>query len=293
MNDKQTMNYLLIIFIITNLLLGIGNYNKYIKNYTLTQERISNITDFLAKDGIIIQGDIPKDHSAKRAIKLTPQKITPNMRDSIVNNFFGNERKGVTITEIADKSNYDSQKRVYKKDNETLTFSAYKIIYQNSNIPNIPNIPNISQKKALSLAKEHYKKFPQDLLGKKVNIVYEQVSYGANISYYKLYNDLPVFDSHLSMQLTEDGVFMSTITLSEVTEENVNETEIYALDQVLFNLHYIINEHTIIKNIILGYARINQESAFFLTEEAVPSYKINIEGLNKSLFVNAYTNQVK
>ncbi|WP_010167746.1 two-component system regulatory protein YycI [Candidatus Epulonipiscium viviparus] len=294
MNDKQTINYLLIIFIITNLFLGVGNYNKYIKNYTLNQNRIERITEFLEQDNITIESDLPKDHSAKPKISLIPKRITTNIRDSIVNNFFGEKREGVTITNVINKSEYDSQQRVYKKGLETLSFSTYKIIYRNFAIEKSVNSDDLlSKQKILSYAKEHYEKFPADLLGKTVNIVYELVSYGANVTYYSVYSGLPVFDSYLYMQINNDGVFMSTMTLSEVSEKFFHEAEIYAVDQVLFNLHQFINPNTIIKNITLGYARENQNSVFFLTEEAIPTYKIEIEGFRQPLFVNAYTNQIK
>ncbi|ONI46908.1 hypothetical protein AN643_00970 [Candidatus Epulonipiscioides saccharophilum] len=292
MNDKQTINYLLIIFVVTNLLLGIGNYNKYIKNYTLNQERIKSITTFLAEDGIIIQGELPKDHSAKSSISLIPRLISTTIRDDIVNNFFGEKRKGVTITNIKDKSDYDSLKRVYKKDAETLTFSTYQVMYYNSDIAKEAE-KNLSEQKALAYAKEYYKKYPDDLLGKKVVIVYEPVSKGAIVAYYAIYRDIPIFDSYLYMEINDKGVYSSDMKLSEVIQRNANTKEIYAVDQVLFNLHQIINKNTIIKNITLGYARENQEGTFFLTEEATPTYKIEIEGFNKPLFIDAYTNSLK
>ena len=49
----------------------------------------------------------------------------------------------------------------------------------------------------------------------------------------------------------------------------------------------------VIDNIVLGYAISDSIEMHVLREEAVPMYKINIQGLDEPIFVNAYTNTVE
>ncbi|OOB78131.1 MAG: hypothetical protein BEN19_00985 [Epulopiscium sp. Nuni2H_MBin003] len=296
MNDNKALNYLLSIFIILNIILAFGNYYKYVLSFRLSPERLSQITAYLEQNDIHIVGDLPTNYASVASITISPIKISTINRDILLDNIFGEKRQDVTITEISSQAEYDNKHRVYKKDNITLTFSTYQVAYTDSSI-SINYTSTLTKDLALDYAKAYFNAYYSTIMDKKVKISYKKESYGALITYYEIYNNLPIFDSYMYMQITDDGVFMSTMALSEVKEESINQKEIYGVDQVLFNLQEIIkqsvNNQTYINDITIGYKRDVINRAFFLKEEAHPTYKIDIVGLNTPLYVNAYTNELK
>ncbi len=271
-----------------------GNYQKYVTTYKLSDERVENIIAFLNSENIEVLEELPQSCSPISSIKIAPQNITLEYRESVVDSFFGKERTGVTITEFFEDVEYNNKLRVYKGGDKSLIFGMYKISFSDEGIT-VNTESNLSEKEALRYAANFYDLFGDDKLGKKVKIFYKKESYGADITYYELYNNLPVFDSYLYMKITDEGVFESTMQVSEVKEENSIRNDIYAVDQVLFKLHQIIKstEVVTINNIVLGYGREQVGNAFLLKETAVPMYKVTIDNLNIPLFVNSYTNEVK
>ncbi|OOB77164.1 MAG: hypothetical protein BEN18_11260 [Epulopiscium sp. Nuni2H_MBin001] len=292
MDDSKALNWLLVIFIVLNISLGVGNYQKYITAYRLSDESVEQIIAFLKAGNIEVSDELPREYGAINTINIIPVNITLDLREYLVDSFFGPERLGVTITEILEDTAYDNKLRVYKRNNMSLTFSTYQILFKDESIE---INSQVSEREALKYAEAFYKLHGYNKLGKKVKIDYKKESYGASVTYYELYNNLPIFDSYLCMQITQDGVFSSLMQFSEVKEENNNRNEIYAVNQVLFKLHQIIEPTgiTTITDIVFGYAREQIGNVFFFKEEAVPTYRITLEGVNTPLYVNAYTNELK
>ncbi|OON98886.1 MAG: hypothetical protein ATN35_03075 [Epulopiscium sp. Nele67-Bin004] len=294
MDGNKALNYLLIIFLMLNIFLGFGNYQKYIAMYRLSDDNINKIIDFLESENILIDTQLPKEYMPTNTIYITPIDIGFEDREFIVDAVFGSGREGVIITEQADGTSYNTKSRVYTRENKSLIFSTYQVEYKNDDI-RVNYESNISEREAKKYAEDFFKIYGATFLEEKVKIEYKKESYGASITYYEVYNNLPVFDSYVYMAITDDGVFESTLQISDIKQENNDRLEIYAVTQVLFKLNESLDssEMTTINEIMLGYAREQVKNAYFVKEKAIPMYKITTEGLNIPLFVNAYTNELK
>ncbi len=47
MNGNKALNYLIVMFVVLNILLGFGNYNKFVGQYTISDSRIESILSLL------------------------------------------------------------------------------------------------------------------------------------------------------------------------------------------------------------------------------------------------------
>ncbi len=295
MDGSRALNYLLAMFLILNICLGIGNYQKNIGAYQLEDERIEYIMDFLAEQNVSINTTLPKSFQPIQEIEVTPIEYGTVERDMLVEKVFGSDRENVVITQISDEGPYENDVRVYQQNEQTLAFKINEVVFSDNAIE-INEASELTEKQALKYAELFNERIGFGKNGKKLKITYRNESFGASVTYYEVYNGLPIFGNYLRMEISDGGVFRGTMQKSEVGAKEVSKQPIYAVDQALFKLFSIIertDRELIIEDIDLGYSRGQLTERHLLKEDAIPMYKILIEGISEPIYVNAYTNKVK
>lgn len=301
----KSLTQLIVIFIILNIFLGISNYNKNIKAYTLTQRRIENVKKLLSDKGITIETSFLKNFKPQRSIWLVPIEMTSQKRDKLVSNLLTQDSSQITITKGKSEELYHTARRIYTKGDKRVVFQGNSVFYSNNIVENLgqqelKNLPlNLNREEALSLAKAFVKKIDLDNIFEDYQIKDYQVSYrvssdGAEVTYYTVYENRPIFNSYLRMQINSEGVYEAYMQVLEVVEKEKAVEPIYPLDKVLLGIRDSVEQYgeTSITEIQLGYAMQNKRGMHILKEEAVPVYKITLEGLEEEIFVNAYTNLI-
>ncbi|ONI37550.1 hypothetical protein AN639_03665 [Candidatus Epulonipiscium fishelsonii] len=295
MDGSRALNYLLIMFISLNLCLAIGNYNKYINPYYLNKDNLNYIVSFLEEKNIIIESSVPRFSLPVQKIETIPLEITSTFRTNLVSKIF-EDKENITITNSSSNTPYNQEIRIYHNNKIFLQFSSYQVEYLNTLLESDGN-QNLSRNQALKYAENFIEKLDLEKNKKNLKIKYRKDSNKANVTYYEIYNNLLLFESCISMDISEKGVFRATIQTAEVVNEYPQKQPLYLIDEVLFKIQQIltINDTSpiVIKDIELGYMPKNLEEIYFLEQEAVPMYKIIVDGLEYPLFVNAYTNEIQ
>lgn len=293
MKWDKALTYLIIMFLCVNIGLAIGNYNKSVRTYRLSDRRKENITSVLKDNNVIVKTKMPTQFAPVSSIWVLPVEVTPSVRDDLVKKLISSDGEGVRITKEMSELPYEQATRVYTKDEKELKFSTNYVYYKDSSI----EVSNsfMPANKAKDIANEFLKKVDMLKNTKKLKIEHRNESYGASMTYYEVYDNLPIFGSYIHMKIAEDGVFEVILHGNTVGDKAQNKKPIYPIDTVLFGLMDEVDtsEPIIIEDMTLGYAVPSSVEMHVLREEAVPMYKISIQGLNKPLFVNAYTNTVE
>ena len=289
MRWNKALNGLLIIFIVLNVALGWINYNRFNGSYKVSEERIQTIKGLLADRQIQVKADLPTLFIPRSSIWIEPMQITTTLRDDLVNRVFGKERVGVTITNEG-SGEYGKNALIYRQEEAELAF--YKTFITYANEAAREEKASLSMKHANKFAKAFIKQLNLEDDFKEVKIDYRSESYGMEVTYYEVYRGLPIFDSYVKMKISPKGVFEAEVRCLEVTDQVSLTKPLYPIDQVLFALQKPIgeNEAYVIESVELGYRLSQTEGVHILSEEAVPMYKIIIQGLSDPIFVNAYTN---
>lgn len=293
MKWDKALTYLIIMFLCVNIGLTMGNYNRSIKAYKLSDERIQNITSVLKDNDIIIKAKLPTNFRPISPLWVLPFEMTPDIRDALVKNLLGPQEDGIIITKETSHMPYEKSARIYTKGNKQLKFRTNYVHYQDTSIETKQEF--LTESRAKDVAED----FMQDLnipkSRKKIKMEYKSESYGASLTYYEVYDKLPMFGSYIHLKMTKDGVFEVSIHKNTVEEKAGNKRAIYPIDKVLFGLRDEINidGQVVIDSIVLGYAIPSEVEMHILREEAIPMYKINLQGLDEPIFVNAYTNTVE
>lgn len=290
MRWDRALNFLIIVFLCTNIFLGAINYQRFVTTYQVSDRRIDSVISILDKKGIKVQADLPRSFAPKGAIWLQPIEITSAIRDRMVGSLLGEDRSLITITKDVDGSQYGKNVLIYSMGEEQVKFYKDKITYAHQVLKKEDN--NLSYKEALKLAKSFLDRINLGEHFKEVKIDYRSESYGACVTYYEVYRGLPIFDSFVKMKISSEGVFEAEIKCLDITDKMGEVKPLYAIDQILFTLQDLQLEETtkVIESVELGYRLDHSEGMHILSEEAVPMYKIQIKGLSKPVFVNAYTN---
>ena len=289
MRWNKALNFLLIIFICLNIALAWINYDRFNGSYKVSEERIQTIKSLLADRNIQVKADLPTLFIPRSSIWIEPIEISASLRDAIVNRLFGKERADVTITNEV-SGDYGKNALIYSKGEAQLKFYKDHIGYRNEAAKSKETAVSIKQ--ASKFAKDFIRQLDLADHLKEVKIDYRSESYGIAVTYYEVYRGLPIFDSYVKMKISPNGVFEAEVRCLEVTDKVSLTKPLYPIDQVLFALQNPIveNETYVIESVELGYRLDHSEGMHILSEEAVPVYKITIEGLSDPIFVNAYTN---
>ena len=290
MRWDRALNLLIGIFLCVNLALAWINYEKFIKTYEVSDERIKTIVSILDKENIKIEGKLPTVFSPKSSIWIEPIEITSTIRDGLVERILGEERSLITITKDGEDVQYGRNALVYSKGEEELRFYKENILYLNKAIEKEKG--KLTEKEALKYTKKFVERLNLEEYLKDAKIEVISESYGWDVTYYKVYKGLPVFDSFVKVKVSEAGVFEAEIKCIVITDKVGRLKPLYPIDDVLFGLQELKLEQSqkVVESVELGYRLDHTEGMHILAEEAVPMYKIQIKGLATPIFVNAYTN---
>lgn len=292
MKWDKALTYLIIMFLCVNIGLAIGNYNRSIRAYKLSDERIQNIASVLKNDEILIQAKLPINFRPMAPVWVLPFEITPAIRDILVENLLGSE-KDIVISKETSSRPYEKGARVYTKGSKELKFRTSYVYYQDASIA--PSQDFLPENKAKDIAEDFIKRLKVTNIKKKSKIDYKSESYGASLTYYEVYDKFPLYGSYIHLKMTSEGVFEAAIHGNTVEDKANNKRAIYPIDKVLFKFRdeIDIDAQVVVDSIMLGYAIPSGVEMHILREEAIPMYKINLQGLDKPIFVNAYTNTVE
>lgn len=290
MNGKRILKKLIGLFLIINVILFMFNYANTSTTYTLTKGRVDNIKAVLADRGIAISAQLPRNFSPKSSANLS--FMDNAFRYTIEKNFFGNNLASVKHSVGTSESGHGHGKVQYSVlEDEVLAFTGKNLLYTNKQIKAWDKKPNLKEAKA----------FCQKLIKRidpKLNVddyklqIEERENYWL-LTYYLVFEGIPVLDSYMTFRVCEDGVASGEVHLATLEITSEEKKDIYPIDLVLFNLpDYIEGQDNLeISDIELVYKR-NSNSNNMWGQNIVPAYKIQIKGLEEALFVNAYNNQI-
>lgn len=292
MNWDKAMNLLIIMFISINLYLGLGNYNKYVLSYRLDTNQVDTVKALLEEDAIYIQGDLPLSYKPMGTVWLKPMMIDNSLRDRIIKAILSEDLAQVIIRKDKEVDGQSTEHLVYTYDNKELKFAGNQVNYSDQNVSQEAVVGE--KKQLLATANDFVTRLDLSENYKNKIINYKIESYGAEVTYYEVYKGFPLFDSYVKMKITPEGVAQAELKLTKQEERVMNTQSIIPINRILFELSEVIDavEAVNILNIELGYGIQERKRMHFLEEELIPMYKIEISGLNESLFVNAYTSEL-
>ncbi|MGL4737402.1 MAG: hypothetical protein ACRCW2_08125 [Cellulosilyticaceae bacterium] len=293
MNWDKTVNILIALFVVVNSCLAGANYQKNVNNYRLSQRRVENVVKVFEEDQNLIACELPRNFRPMGTLWTEPVEIEGASRDALVDKVFGSQRDQVVITQIESPLPYGKMQRVYRTGDRSLTFGGNTIFYKDESIR--LGTANISKSDGEKLARAFLRQIGLDKKYKNVKSEYRSESYGALITYYEVYEGIPLFDSFVVLQVTPYGVAGFYGQSVNVVKSSSEPRPLYPIDKVLYGLQdeTFFEGPVTIENITLGYGMENSEGMHILKEEAIPMYKITCKGLDEPLFVNAYTNMIE
>ena len=290
MNGKKILNQLIKVFLVINIVLLIVNYFSKSNQYILSGERIHNITRLLERNGIQVKAEILRNFAPKRPVSLMFMGNGVEIRDKVVKQFFGNDLKSVKRSTTQSKKNKNEKILYYILDDEILAFEHDKLIYMNGKNRNLESKPTLEQAKNMcSQLISRIDSTKQELNYKVTEEDYETFW---KLTYYPIIEDMPVLDSCMEFEVYNDGVAKAEMHLVSY-EMTGDKQDIYPADLVLFGIedYMLENGYTSIEDISMCYKRAHSEENIW-SQEIIPTYKIKVGGLEKPIFVNAYTNEM-
>ncbi len=291
MNVKKLLNQLIKLFLVLNLVLFIMNGVNLSTEYLLSQERITYIYELLSREGIEIESELERDFSPKRTADLIYKGDGLSVRNEMIKNFFEDDLVSVKRSKSNSKQHPGDEVWHYTLGGETLSFDRYELRYENSDIEN-SKVP-LSLKEAKHLCESLMSRIGmkidrnQYIIESQKHHTYWQLNY-----YYKL-EGLPVLDLYMTFKVQSEGISSATMYLGEIEITSQTGQVIYPVDLVLFGIEEeLLKEgHKRISKVSMAYKKLEEEDSIW-GQKIVPVYKIEIDGLEEPLFVNAYTNKI-
>lgn len=291
MNGKKVLDGLIKLFVVLNLGLFIFNYVSRSNEYLLSKERIEHITQLLEQEGISIDTELIRDFSPKKSADLQYIGDGLSARDEIVKNFFNDDLASVKRFKKESEVNAGGEMKYYTLNNEALIFDKYTLIYENESNKSSEGKPTIDQAKKMCmnlLKRVGYSNMADEY---EVKVV-EQENY-LTLTYYPKLEGLSILDVYMTFNVYKEGVASSTMCLGKIEVTSEKGKEIYPIDLVLFGIeeYMLENQYTNISEITLAYKRAKSEDDIW-GQKIIPVYKIEFDGLDQALFVNAYDNKI-
>jgi len=292
MNGRKVLGRLILVFIGINLVLLAMNIMKDVGSYILSGEDIKAITSILEDRDIILDTTLPRVYTPKKKACIVLPESNLETRDNMVKKVLAASMDEITISSSAKSGTDQVTNRVYTKESQSVTFEGKQIIYKDLNV-SLERSPML-----LARAKEACRGFIKKAgLEKKFKQAYSESVVLENkiiLIYYPKFEGIPVFNSYLEFTIGQDGIAQVIMQLADIQESKETQIKgaIYPVDIVLFGIDddLQLKKPLRITSIVLGYCSLNTPGMDILEEEIVPAYKIEIDGLNTPLFVNAYTN---
>lgn len=287
MKWDKSLKILLVIFGVMNIFLAYSNYKKYIQTYELSKERVEAITTLLQEEQIEVNGELPRSFLPIKNVWLEPFVLDATIRNALVRSLLGQIQEGITISRESNENPYEMNYLVYRKDKEKLYFKSNELVYNKEGLLG----GKMTQKEVIIHAEDFIRRLEMEKYFEKTKRIVTLESYGGRVTYYEVYNGLPLFDSFVELEITPEGVRCGRLRATQVVEKESRLSRIRPIDQVLFEGIDLIGEQRpiVIDSIELGYRMKSHEGKHILEEEAVLVYKIKISSLSEPVFVNAYT----
>ncbi len=297
MNGAKVLNRLIQLFILFNLILFVINLAKSTNTYLLTKQRIDNIQKISKSKGIILEEALPRAYTPKKSGTILGIEMNSEESIRLAQKLLNSHLGDLTIsTEIdTSPSAEDKENRTYSNGDEKLTVKNNEIIYTSLS----------TEKKYKEMNTTRARRLCQDFISKadfgskfsKKHIEERTVGESMELTYYADFEGYPLFNSYIRFWVGEEGIREAIIHMVHIDTNVGQKGNIYPIDLVLFGIEEEIpvefspESPLYITEITLGYYTLTTEGMRILAEEIVPTYKITIKGLEKPLFVNAYTNK--
>lgn len=291
MNGKRVLDGLIKLFVILNLGLFIFNYVSSSNEYLLSEERIEHITQLLEKEGIHIDTELIRDFSPKKNADLQYIGDGISIRDEIVKSFFNSDLARVKRFKKESEVNAGEEMRYYSLNGETLIFDKYALRYENESNKSNNAKPTIEQAKRMCM--NLLKRISSASTSADYEIEIVEHEYYLTLTYFPKLDGIPIVDASMTFEVYKAGVASGTMYLGKIEITSEKGKEIYPVDLILFGIEeYILeNQYTTIKEVELVYKRAKSEDNIW-GQQIIPVYKIEFDGLEEALFVNAYNNEI-
>ena len=288
MNWSRGKNRLIILFLCINVLLGWANYRKNSSAYVLKESQVEDIKTILEENNIFVDSPIPKKYRPLPKLTVSPFPINSTIREDFVKKILGT-LDGVTISVESAKTPNQKPRRIYRKDEEVVSFEGENILYYHEGGL---DTGAISVDEAQKLAEDWLSQI--DYSPRKMHRQVVEDSDCVYVIYYDKFDGIPVFDSYIKTKITSSGVKEAEIHKVELGQVIGEKQEIYSADQVFFYLLKLIaaDEPTHIKDIMLGYALENPKGTHLIAEKALPFYQIILED-GRIYYINAYNSEIR
>lgn len=291
MNGKKILEELLKLFLVINIVLFVINYACRANEYLLSQESIQNIEKLLEMDGIEIDTELLRNFAPKYSANLTFMGDSVVVRDTITKHFYGNQL--VNVKRYTESSVQHPNEKVlgFALDGEKLTFDNNELVYNNNSMISKKSRPSVEQAKSMCM--KLLKRIDSKKIKKEYDIVTEKQENSWKITYYPTLDGIPILDSYMEFEVYADGVAKASLYLADVQIRSGGKQDIYSVDLVLFGIEDFMleNNYKRIKEVTICYKRAENEENV-LGQQIIPAYKVEIEGLEEPIFVNAYTNEM-
>lgn len=291
MNGKRVLDGLIKLFVILNLGLFIFNYVSSSNAYLLSEERIEHITQLLEKEGIHIDTELIRDFSPKKNADLQYIGDGISIRDEIVKSFFNSDLARVKRFKKESEVNAGEEMRYYSLNGETLIFDKYALRYENESNKSNHAKPTIEQAKRMCM--NLLKRISSVSTSADYEIEIVEHEYYLTLTYFPKLDGIPIVDASMTFEVYKAGVASAAMYLGKIEITSEKGKEIYPVDLILFGIEeYILeNQYTTIKEVELVYKRAKSEDNIW-GQQIIPVYKIEFDGLEEALFVNAYNNEI-
>lgn len=291
MNGKKVLDHLIRLFVVLNIILWIFNHVSQSNEYSVSEERMEQITQLLEKKGITIKEELARDFSPKSTADLQYIGEDIAIREEIVKSFFDNKLASVKRLRQESVTNPGEEMRLYVLDNETLIFDKYALRYENLAHEGEGTRPSVEQAKKMCAQLLKRISYGQKELEYEIEVV-EKAHY-ITLTYFPKLEGIPVVDAYRSFDVYEKGIARGTLYLGNIEVTSEKGKEIYPIDLMLFGIEDILLERgvTEITDITLVYKRSKSEDSIW-GQQIIPMYKIEAKGLEEALFVNAYSNEL-
>lgn len=291
MNGKRVLDGLIKLFVILNLGLFIFNYVSSSNEYLLSEERIEHITQLLEKEGIHIDTELIRDFSPKKTADLQYIGDGISIRDEIVKNFFNSDLASVKRFKKESEVNAGEEMRYYSLNGETLIFDKYALRYENESNKSNNAKPTIDQAKRMCM--NLLKRISSASTSADYEIEIVEHEHYLELTYFPKLDGISIVDASMTFEVYKAGVASGTMYLGKIEITSEKGKEIYPVDLILFGIEeYILeNQYTNIKEVELVYKRAKSEDNIW-GQQIIPVYKIEFDGLEEALFVNAYNNEI-
>ena len=292
LNGKKVLNRLILLFVVINIIVLTLNLVAASKRYIISDERINNIITLLETKDVFVEGKMPINFRPRQSINIVYESSTVSMRDDIVRKVFGEDTLDIRRSTIKEGENNFGKTYKFELDSEVLEFNKYNIRYTNSNTnlyyEGINEIKKYGNNLIKKMGIEHMYVNPY--------VEYQEYEDKKIMKYFSTVKDIPIDDVCMIMEVYKSGCKIE-LPLARVEEVENSYQEIIPVDRVLFGIDEYINQmvgvflrEIYIREIRLIYRKQNVESDNIWGEKNIPVYKLEIQGLEKPIFVNAYTN---